>query len=110
MVSTYMTRLKRPAIFLIAALLPTTLSADETRDQWPHNFESYAKQVMRDWSIPGAAIAIVRRDDPKPSILSLGLRQWDRPERIDERTMFGIASITKTFVAAGIGALVHDGK
>jgi CubicO group peptidase (beta-lactamase class C family) len=108
--SSYMMALARPAIFLIAALLPITLSADETRAQWPPHFDSYAAQLMRDWSIPGAAIAIVRRDEPNPSILSLGLRQWDRTERIDEHTMFGIASITKTFVAAGIGLLVQDGK
>lgn len=100
--------LRRPAMFLIAAVLPLTASADEAR--WPPQFDGYVTQLMRDWSIPGAAVAIVRRDEPDPSILSFGLRQWDRPERVDESTMFGIASVTKTFVAAGLGLLVQEGK
>jgi CubicO group peptidase (beta-lactamase class C family) len=99
--------LKRSATLLIAASLPMALSAEE---RWPPQFDGYVTQLMQDWSIPGAAVAIIRRDQPKPSILSFGLRQWDRSERIDEATMFGIASVTKTFVAAGIGLLVQDGK
>lgn len=108
MASGYMKWLKRSATFLIAASLPMASSAEEAR--WPPQFDGYVTQLMQDWSIPGAAVAIVRRDEPEPSILSFGLRQWDRSERIDEATLFGIASVTKTFVAAGIGLLVQDGK
>ena len=64
---------------------------------------------MKDWKVPGAAIAIVK--DGKV-ILSkgYGLRDVKSNLPVTEQTMFPIASITKSFTVATLGTLATEGK
>ncbi len=81
----------------------------ETARPLPPGLDAYVEKMRTDWSIPGVAIAIVPQDGP-PIIKTYGQRQWNRAQKITPTTMFGIASVTKTFVAAGIAKLVDAGK
>lgn len=83
-------------------------AAAETPRPLPPGLDAYVEKMREQWSIPGVAIAIVPEDGP-PVIRTYGKRQWNRPQAITPATMFGIASITKTFVAAGIAKLVDAG-
>ncbi len=70
--------------------------------------DAYVEKAMRDWEVPGAAIAIVRND----SVIfarGYGVRELGSPH-VDENTVFAIASITKSFTSAGVGMLVDEGK
>lgn len=91
-------------LLLLVIALPV-----QAKPSAPPDFDAYIERMRQQWSIPGVAVAIVPMEGPG-EIRSYGLRQWDRPEKIDEHTMFGIASVTKTFVAAGIAKLVDEGK
>src|SRR5574338_720118 len=74
-----------------------------------HGLDTYVRGTMKEWSIPGAAIAIVRND----SVIyakGFGLRRLGRPEIVDEHTIFAIGSNSKAFTAAGLELLVDDGK
>ena len=64
---------------------------------------------MQDWSLPGVAVAVVQAGGGT-TLKTYGKRQWDRELPLTERSMFGIASVTKTFVAAGVALLEQDGK
>jgi CubicO group peptidase (beta-lactamase class C family) len=64
---------------------------------------------MAEWKIPGLALAIVK-DDEILLTKGYGLREGGKPERVDEHTLFAIASNTKAFTAAAIGVLVQEGK
>ncbi len=75
----------------------------------PPGMDAYAEEMREQWSIPGIAVAVISKDG-EPVVKTYGLKQWDRSEKIDADTMFGIASITKTFVAAGIAKLVDSKK
>jgi CubicO group peptidase (beta-lactamase class C family) len=97
------------AFIVLLGISGRVAAAEAARAPLPPEFEASITRLMQDWSIPGAAVAVVRPAGP-PTIVTFGLRQWDRPQRVDATTMFGIASITKTFVAAGIGLLVQEGK
>jgi CubicO group peptidase (beta-lactamase class C family) len=64
---------------------------------------------MKEWNVPGAAIAIVRND----SVIyakGFGVRQLGRPEPVDANTIFGIGSNSKAFTAAGLEMLVDEGR
>ena len=64
---------------------------------------------MRGFGTPGVAVTIVRPGHPVLA-RGYGVRQLGRPEPVDADTLFGIASNSKAFVAAGIAMLVEAGK
>ena len=73
------------------------------------DFDQYVMKTMKDWKVPGAALAIVK--DGKV-ILSkgYGLRDVKGNLPVTEQTMFPIASITKSFTVATLGTLATEGK
>ena len=71
--------------------------------------DAYIERAMREWEVPGLAIAVVRND----SVIyarGFGVRALGRPERVDEHTLFAIASTTKAMTAAALGMLVDEGR
>jgi CubicO group peptidase (beta-lactamase class C family) len=64
---------------------------------------------MRDWKVPGFAIAIVK-DDRVVFAKGYGVRELGKPTPVDEHTLFAIASNSKAFTAAALGILVDEGK
>lgn len=70
---------------------------------------AYVEQGMRDWEIPGMAVAVVK-DDSVVFARGFGTRTLGRGEPVDEHTSFAIASTTKAFTATAIALLVDEGK
>jgi len=87
---------------LVLALAPSgpTLAAD-------HELDGFVAATMRDWDIPGLAIAVVLGDKIIFS-KGYGVREIGRPDRVDANTTFGIGSVTKSFTATGAAMLVDD--
>jgi len=73
------------------------------------DFDSFVQQAMKDWQAPGVAIAVVK--DGK-IILSkaYGLRDMQNKLPITTKSMFPIASITKSFTVATLASLSTEGK
>ncbi|ACB86279.1 serine hydrolase domain-containing protein [Natranaerobius thermophilus] len=73
------------------------------------SLESFLANVQRDHDSPGLAVAITKGDE---LIYASGFGYRDLGEKayIDENTIMGIASITKTFTAAAILKLQEQGK
>lgn len=71
--------------------------------------DAYAEQAMRDWKVPGMALAVVK-DDSVVYMRGFGVRELGRPERVDAHTSFAIASTTKAFTATALAMLVDEGK
>jgi CubicO group peptidase (beta-lactamase class C family) len=70
--------------------------------------DAYIEQAMRDWEVPGLAIAVVRND----SVLlarGYGERLSGSGDGVDEHTLFAIASTSKAMTVAGLGMLVDEG-
>jgi CubicO group peptidase (beta-lactamase class C family) len=64
---------------------------------------------MQAFEVPGVAIAIVK--DGKPVVLKgYGVRRLGDSGRVDEHTLFGIASNTKAFTAGALAILAEEGK
>ena len=71
--------------------------------------DSYINTAIKDWEIPGLAIAIVK-DDRVAYEKGFGHRSIDAQEAVNEHTLFAIASNTKAFTATALGLLVQEGK
>lgn len=71
--------------------------------------DAYIQQAMPQWEVPGFAIAVVK-DDSVIFARGYGVRELGRPERVDENTLFAIASTTKAMTSAALGILADEGK
>ncbi len=71
-------------------------------------FSSFFHQLVNDRGYPGAAFAIVRRDQ----VLQMGTHGYTntkKTRKVDTQTTFRLASVSKTFAAGAVGLLVADG-
>src|SRR3989475_11961818 len=75
----------------------------------PRDFDAYVARTMKQFEVPGLAIAVVK-DGKVVLAKGYGVRRLGDSARVDERTLFGIASNTKAFTATAIGILVEEGK
>jgi CubicO group peptidase (beta-lactamase class C family) len=95
---------------LLACLLIFTAPASAAAQADPlRGLDAYITGALRDWQVPGLAIAVVRND----SVIfarGYGVREQGRSERVDEHTLFAIASTSKAFTSAALGMLVDDGR
>ena len=72
-------------------------------------FDDYVNKAIKDWEVPGMAIAIVK-DDKIVYAKGYGLRELGKTAPVDEHTIFAIGSSSKAFTAASIAMLVDEGK
>ncbi len=71
--------------------------------------DAYAQKVQVDWNVPGFAIGIVK-DDKVIFTKGYGVRELGKSEKVDENTLFAIASNSKAFTTASLAILVDEGK
>ena len=70
--------------------------------------EAYIRESMPDWGLPGLAVAVVHNNNIVFA-QGFGVKEVGRGDPVDAHTLFQIGSVTKSFAAAAIGALVDDG-
>jgi len=74
-----------------------------------NGFDDYVNKALREWEVPGLAIAIVK-DDRIVLAKGYGVRKLGDPTPVNERTLFAIGSSSKAFTAATVAMLVDEGK
>lgn len=94
--------------FLTLAALPAALPA-AAQPAPLAGLDAYVERAMRDWRVPGLAIAIVR-DTTVILAKGYGVREAGKPERVDARTVFAIGSASKAFTAATVAMMVDEKK
>lgn len=100
-----MIRLTAFAVILLAAL---PIRADAPVDPLA-GFDDYANTALADLKTPGLAVAIIK-NGKVIFARGYGVRKVGGEERVDENTIFPIASVTKVFTATCLARLVDDGK
>ena len=70
--------------------------------------DAYIAESMPDWDIPGLAVAVVHEGDVVFA-RGFGVKEVGRADPINARTLFQIGSVSKSFAAAAVGALVDEG-
>lgn len=73
------------------------------------SLESYITRGMKDWKIPGLAIAIVK-DGKTVFMKGYGVRAIGTGEKVDENTLFFIASNSKLFTGTSAAKLEYEKK
>lgn len=73
----------------------------------PADLDRWVERSMQAFEVPGLAVAIVK-DGKVVVAKGYGVREVGKPGRVDEHTLFGIASNTKAFTAAALGTLVDE--
>ncbi|KXK00446.1 MAG: beta-lactamase [Acidobacteria bacterium OLB17] len=103
--------MKRLSIFLFLLFSLTASLGAQTLDAKLKEIDEYANKVMETWraSDAGMAIAVVK-DDKVVFEKGYGVREIGKPEKVDENTLFAIASNSKAFNTAALAILVDEGK
>ncbi|MEO8773184.1 MAG: serine hydrolase [Gelidibacter sp.] len=94
------------ALVLFVSLFSFTLFAQEAL---PENFDAWAESGRKDWKIPGMAIGIVKNGEVIYA-KGFGEKKLGSGEKVDAKTIFSIASVSKNITAAALGILVDEGK
>jgi CubicO group peptidase (beta-lactamase class C family) len=101
----------RAALFVAFAVLAAAAAAPRAAAAQPAplaGLDAWIERALPAWEVPGLAIAVVRND----SVIharGYGVRELGGADRVDEHTLFAIASTTKAFTAAALGMLVDEG-
>lgn len=72
-------------------------------------FERHINKAMKDWQVPGLAVAIIHRD----KIIyrkGFGVKKLGGSDQVNEKTVFQAGSITKSFNAALLSILVDKDR
>jgi len=70
--------------------------------------DSYLSEAQQDWEVPGMAVAIVK-DGAIILNKGYGVLDVNNDEKVNEQTLFAIASNTKAFVSSSLAVLVSRG-
>jgi CubicO group peptidase (beta-lactamase class C family) len=70
--------------------------------------EKFVTATAEEFSIPGVAVGVLV--DGQEQFASYGVTSVENPQPVDEKTLFHLASVTKTFTATALMRLVAEGK
>ena len=86
-----------------------TKTAAEGAQPELYGFDAFVEQALKDWKVPGIAIAVVKGD--KVILLKgYGFRDAEKQLPVTPQTLFAIGSITKSFTVSTLGMLMDEGK
>ncbi|HET8837401.1 MAG TPA: serine hydrolase [Flavobacteriaceae bacterium] len=71
--------------------------------------DSLVSKTMETFNVPGVAVAVIK-DGEMVHLEGYGVRSAEKGGKVDENTLFGVASNTKAFTSAAIAKLVDQGK
>ncbi len=95
----------RILLLLSSWILPALLFGQSVPTQ---EMDAYFSQMVKDWDVPSASIAIVK-DGQVVFSGQYGVKSVEGSEVPDDQTLYAIASNTKAFTTMVIGMLVEDG-
>src|SRR4051812_41785805 len=100
----------RPLLFALAAL--AAMGAGPPENEEPEalaGIDAFVESTMAAWKVPGLALAVVK-DGKVVKSEGYGFRDRDKKLPVTPRTLFPIASISKSFTVTGLGMLVDEKK
>ena len=73
------------------------------------SIDSLVEKTLTTFDVPGIAVAVVK-DGKIIHAKGYGVRSLNTRQKVDEHTLFGIASNSKAFTVAALGILIDEGK
>jgi CubicO group peptidase (beta-lactamase class C family) len=71
--------------------------------------DALVERTVKTFDVPGIAVAVIK-DDKVIHAKGYGVRSLKTQQKVDENTLFGVASNSKAFTAAALGMLVDEKK
>ncbi len=100
---------RRFTLAAAVAFIPLVVSGESPPQPNAAELDALITTTMQEWKVPGASVAIVRGDQIFLA-KGYGYRDLEQKKPATEKTLFRLASVTKSFTAAGAAALVTQGK
>lgn len=96
--------------FLLAICFLTRITGISQQNAFlSDSLDAYIRKGMTDWQIPGLAIAIIK-DGKTIMLKGYGERNLATHDKVDENTLFLIASNSKLFTATSLAKLEYEKK
>jgi CubicO group peptidase (beta-lactamase class C family) len=92
-------------LLLIAIFITPAIFSQVSSTQ----IDSLTERVLRTFNVPGIAVGVVK-DGKLIHAKGYGVRSLNTKQKVDENTLFGVASNSKAFTAAALGMLVDEKK
>lgn len=96
-------------VLVALALVPTHSLAAAPPSDDIDDLDAFITKTLGDYKVPGAAVAVIQ-DGKVVLVKGYGVREFGKPELVDEDTIFQLASVTKTLTGAVAGTVVDEGK
>jgi len=84
-------------------------AAAQLKNPVPPGLDKYIEKVLQTFNVPGAAVSIVQNGNVLLA-KGYGIKKMGTNDKVDENTLFLIASNTKAFTATALAILVEEGK
>jgi len=94
---------------VLIALLTVNSTVLQAQVITSKQIDSVTELALKTFDVPGIAVAVIK-DGKVIHAKGYGVRSLRTMEKVDEHTLFGIASNSKAFTAAALGMLIDEGK
>lgn len=99
----------KASVSLALLTASAALAGGSTQQPGLEGLDAFMEQAMKDFKVPGAAVAVVR-DGKIILAKGYGYRDSEKKLPVTTRTLFPIASMTKSFTVTVLGTLVDAGR
>src|SRR6185436_13801610 len=97
------------SLLMICLLVAAPLQAQNVGPASLNGLDGFVEQVMKDWHVPGLAVAIVK-DGRVVYAKGFGFRDVKKGLKVTPDTLFAIGSCSKAFTATALAILSGEGK
>lgn len=98
-----------PFFVLLSLFAFCFLTASQAQPITSAEVDQLTERVLKTFDVPGIAVAIIK-DGKVIHSKGYGVRSLNTRQKVDENTLFGIASNSKAYTAAALGILVDEQK
>ena len=99
----------KKCLFIFAALLSIINGVAQTQPISAKQIDSLTALVLKTFNVPGIAVGVVK-NGKLIYAKGYGVSNLNTGKKVDENTLFGVASNSKAMTAAVLGQLVDEGK
>lgn len=96
-------------LLMVCLLLTAPVRAQNRVTTNLNGLDGFVEQVMKDWHVPGLAVAIVK-DGQVVYAKGFGYRDVKKELKVTPDTLFAIGSCSKAFTATALAILAGEGK
>ena len=100
--------MKKSLLFIVAVFQLINVIA-QTKPISAKQIDSLTELVLKTFNVPGIAVGVVK-DGKLIHAKGYGVANLNTGKKVDEHTLFGVASNSKAMTAAVLGQLVDEGK